>query len=61
MPSVTIGDNCIIGAGVIVTKDVPSGSVGVPVHIITTIRSLANKCLAEAPDWDEVTIKTTRK
>ncbi len=39
MPGVTIGDNCIIGLGSIVTKDVPSNSVvcGVPAKVIKTI------------------------
>lgn len=33
---VTIGDNCIIAAGAIVTKDIPSGSIvaGVPARVI---------------------------
>lgn len=33
---VTIGDNCIIAAGAVVTKDIPSGSIvaGVPARII---------------------------
>lgn len=36
MYGVTIGENCIIAAGAIVTKDVPSGSVvaGVPAKVI---------------------------
>lgn len=27
MPGVTIGDNCIIGCGAVVTKDIPSGEI----------------------------------
>lgn len=34
---VTIGDNCVVGAGAVVTKDVPSGCVvaGVPAKILS--------------------------
>lgn len=43
MPGVTIGDNCIIGLGSIVTKDVESNSVvcGVPAKKIKTIEEYA--------------------
>ncbi|MBP5395319.1 MAG: hypothetical protein J6Y18_05410 [Candidatus Methanomethylophilaceae archaeon] len=36
LPGVTIGDRCIIGAGSVVTKDVPDDStwVGNPAHPI---------------------------
>lgn len=39
MPGVTIGENCIIGCGSIVTKDIPDNSVavGVPAKVIETI------------------------
>ena len=39
MPGVTIGDNVIIGAGVVVTRDIPSNSVavGVPARVIKSI------------------------
>ncbi len=39
MPGVTIGDNVVIGAGAVVTKDLPSNSVavGVPARVIETI------------------------
>ena len=34
---VTIGDNCVIGAGSVVTKDVPSGCVaaGIPAKVVS--------------------------
>ena len=40
MPGVTIGDNCIIGAGAIVTKDIDSNSiaVGIPAKVIKNIQ-----------------------
>lgn len=39
MPSVTIGDNVIIGVGAIVTKDIPPNSIaaGVPAKVIETL------------------------
>ena len=42
---VTIGENCIIGAGSIVNKDIPSNSVaaGNPVRVISTIADGLNK------------------
>ncbi len=38
-PGVTIGDNCVIGAGSVVTKDIPSNSfaAGIPAKVIRTI------------------------
>ena len=45
MPGVTIGDNCIIGCGAIVTRDIPDGSVavGVPARVIESIDEYAEK------------------
>lgn len=45
LKGVTIGDNCIIGAGSIVTKDIPSNSVasGVPCKVICTIEEYYEK------------------
>jgi len=36
MPGVTIGDGCVIGAGAVVTKDIPpySVAVGVPAKVV---------------------------
>ena len=38
-PGVTIGDNCVIGAGAVVTRDIPSNSfaAGVPCRVIREI------------------------
>lgn len=45
MPGVKIGDNCIIGVGSIVTKDIPDNSVvaGIPARIIRTIDEYKDK------------------
>jgi acetyltransferase-like isoleucine patch superfamily enzyme len=45
MPGVTIGDNCVVGAGSIVTRDVPSNSVvaGVPAKIIKSTDEYLHK------------------
>ena len=45
MPGVVIGDNCIIAAGAIVTKNVADNCVvaGVPARIIETVEEYAKK------------------
>lgn len=50
MPGVTIGDNVIIGAGAIVTKDIPENSiaVGSPARVIKTIDEYKEKALKNA-------------
>lgn len=39
LPGVTIGKNCVIGAGAVVTKDIPDNTVaaGVPARVLETI------------------------
>jgi len=39
LPGVTIGDNCVIGAGSVVTKDIPAGSIAVgnPCRVIKQV------------------------
>lgn len=38
-PGVTIGDNCVIGAGSVITRDIPANSfaAGVPCRVIREI------------------------
>lgn len=45
MPGCNIGNNCIIGVGSIVTKDIPDNSiaVGVPARVIRTIEEYKDK------------------
>ena len=45
MPNVTIGNNCIIGCGAVVTKDVPDNSIigGVPAKYIKSIEEYYEK------------------
>lgn len=46
LKGVTIGDNCIIGAGSVVNKSIPSNSVavGVPCRVVSSIEEYYNKC-----------------
>lgn len=50
LPGVTIGDNVVIGAGSVVTRDIPSNVVaaGVPARIIKSIDEYKDGCLKKA-------------
>ena len=53
MPGVAIGDYAIVGAGSVVTKDVPSGEVwaGVPARFIKSTEDYKAGVLARGIDW----------
>ena len=55
MPDIIIGDNVVIGAESVVTKDVPSNQVwaGVPAKYICSIEEYADKLLAQTPQYDD--------
>jgi hypothetical protein len=50
LPGTTIGDNTVIGAGAVVSGDVPSGVVygGVPAKFVCTIDEYRERCLKKA-------------
>ena len=45
MPGVSIGNNCIVGVGAVVTKNIPDNSiaVGIPAKVIETIDEYLKK------------------
>lgn len=57
LKGVTIGDNCVIAAGSIITKDIPSNSVaaGVPAKVICSLEEYYQKrekaCIKEAFEY----------
>lgn len=55
MPGVKIGERCVIGAGSIVTHDIPDGmvAVGCPAKVINTTMKYAEKSLRECPNYDK--------
>ena len=50
LPGTTIGDNCVIGAGSVVTGDVPANSVaaGVPARVIKEVNEYREKVMERA-------------
>ena len=52
LPGVKIGEHCVIGAGSVVTKDVPDNSVvcGVPAKVVCSLEQYAEKALNSMPD-----------
>ena len=50
MPGVTIGNNCIVGTGSIVTKDIPDNSVavGIPAKVIKSTNEYLEKIKKES-------------
>lgn len=60
MPGVEIGDDCIIAAGAIVTRDIPSGSVaaGIPAKVIKTTQEYYEKAQRNSLHLGHLTYKS---
>lgn len=60
LPNVTIGPNSVVGAGSVITKDVPPGTVvaGVPAKVICSIEDYKKKCLER---WRRLNLKGSRE
>lgn len=55
MRGVHIGTNVLIGAGAVVTRDIPDNSVacGCPARVINTVEAYKNKLVANEPIYDK--------
>lgn len=63
MPNVHIGNNCVIGAGAVVTKDIPDNSVavGVPARVIESIEEYENKVTQKCDYTKQLTYEEKKK
>ena len=67
LKGVTIGDNCIIGFGSVVTKDIPANSVavGAPARVICSVKEYYQKrrrqCIEEAMEYARIIYRKTGK
>lgn len=63
MPNVTIGNNCIIGCGAVVTKDVPDNSIigGVPAKYIKSMEEYYEKHKEDCDYTKRLSRKEKRK
>ena len=63
MPNVTIGDNCVIAAGAVVTKNIPSNSVaaGVPARVVESIEEYRSKVLNKCVHTKHLSTREKKK
>ncbi len=64
MPDVVIGDNVVIGAGAVVTGNIPSNSVavGLPAKVVMTIDEYAEKMKKRMPqEWNMEELKKNKR
>jgi len=55
LPGKTIGENALVGAGAVVTKDVPSESIstGVPAKVVSSVRDVKDEEGKQVYPWKE--------
>jgi acetyltransferase-like isoleucine patch superfamily enzyme len=60
LPNVTIGPNSVVGAGSVVTKDVPPNTVvaGSPAKLICSLEEYRDKCIKR---WEGISLKGPRQ
>lgn len=63
LPNVTIGPDSIVGAGAVVTRDVPPNTVvaGVPARVVTSLDEYARRCLKENPPYNLAAYAANKK
>lgn len=63
LPGVTIGDDVVVGAGSVVNRNVPSGSVavGVPARVVSSMEEYRGKSLAKALMTKSLTAASKRE
>jgi UDP-3-O-[3-hydroxymyristoyl] glucosamine N-acyltransferase len=61
LPGVSIGDRCVIGAGSVVTKSIPPGSVaaGVPARVVGTFEEFSARVSATCPADADLPLKSS--
>src|SRR3989338_4277419 len=59
LPNISIGPNSVVGAGSVVTKDVPPNTVvaGVPARVICSIEEYKEKCINK---WEALSLRGLR-
>lgn len=65
LPGVTIGDNTVVGAGAVVTKDLPANvvAVGTPAHVMRPIGEQDRKTYFQGKpiDWEQIHRETNNQ
>lgn len=63
LPNISIGDNCVVATGAVVTKSIPNGEVwgGVPAKFICKTEDFAKKCFSNRVEYDVENLKKNKK